>query len=287
LEEEASVPNETFFVAPPAHASARRRAVPVSVPEEVFYGEARRPAAETPFAARAAERPLAFGGLLFLLGWLGILAQRSALRQVVVGAPVFEEMAKFGLALAVVSLLGARALLARLPFAWLSGLGFGVLEHFLSYAGEPWHELAIRAAFHAATCGLSMAAFSVLSPLPDVRARWGATLSSSLLHWANNFAAIVVGIGALVAPWAAFVGEVWSGLVVALAFLATIVVVTDRARLERAAAGIVARVFPPLTPAAAEAEASPRSTTEPAAPPPGGTAPEAAPPAEAPPRGPE
>lgn len=265
LEDPEEIPNDVFFMARAARAHAHKR-VPASVPEEVFYDEARRPAAETPLVVSAAQRPLAFGGLLFLLGWLGILAQRSALRQIVVGAPVFEEMAKFGLALALVALLGLRHIFARLPFAWVSGLGFGVLEHFLSYGDEPWYGLAVRAAFHAGTCGLSMAAFCVLEPILDVRARWGATLASSLLHWANNFAAIVVALVSLAAPSAEFVGELWSTVVVILAYVATFLVVTHRARLEHAATAHLARLLPPLT---REAEAGPKSTTPTQGPQPG------------------
>src|SRR5438067_1120983 len=202
-----SIDNDAFFVTPRPRPAGPQ---PASVPEELFYGEERRPPAETPIIVRAAERPIALGGMLFLLGWLGILAQRSALRQIVVGAPVFEEMAKFGLALAVVGLLGARHVVARLPFAWLSGLGFGVLEHFLSYGQEAWYELGVRAAFHAGSCGLSMAVYAILEGATDVRARWGATIPSSLLHWANNFAALVVGLASLVARGFDLVGEVWS-----------------------------------------------------------------------------
>lgn len=268
---DAAIANDEFFVAAPAthaaHVAAAQRARrAVSVPEDVFYGDARRPPVELPLILRAAVRPLAFGGFLFLLGWLGILAQRSAIRQVVVGAPVFEEMAKFGLALVVVSALGARHLLARLPFAWLSGLGFGIFEHFLSYSDESVYSLAVRAAFHAGTCGLSMSVFSVLEPLEDVRARWGSTLVSSLLHWANNFAAIVLALVSVATPGADIVGDVWSTIVVVLAFGATIVVVTNRERLERAARAMLGRLLPPLT-GTAEAAAvatDPRSTSPPA-----------------------
>ena len=92
-----------------------------------------------------------------------------------------------------------------------------------------------------------MAVYTLLEGAPDLRARWGATLPSSLLHWANNFAAVVVTLGALLAPWAEFVGELWSSLVVFLAFAATIIVVLDRPRLEKAAQALLARVLPPLT----------------------------------------
>ena len=260
---EADIPNEAFFVASSTHAHAARPQG-VGIPEDVFYGDARRPPAETPLIVRAAVRPLAFGGFLFLLGWLGIFAQRSAVRQIVVGAPVFEEMAKFGLALVVVSLLGTRHLVARLPVAWLSGLSFGVFEHFLTYSAEPGYELAVRAAFHAGTCGLSMAAFSVLEPLGDVRARWGSTLASSLLHWANNFAAIVLALVSVVTPSADIVGQVWSTIVVVVAFVVTIGVVTNRARLEHAVRAQLARLLPPLTgTAAAGRTADPQNTSPP------------------------
>src|SRR5581483_8383747 len=140
------------------------------------------------------SRLVLYGGLLFLMGWAGILFQRGVLRQLIVGAPLFEELAKLGPALVVVGLLRLRPIALRLPFAWASCAAFGFLEHALTYAEEPPLYLGLRVAFHLATCGLSMTAFTLLESFADARVRWGATLPSSLVHAANNFGALLFAI---------------------------------------------------------------------------------------------
>ena len=241
----ASIDNDAFFGGPSPTAPWPPRPGPASVPEVAFYGDA-RPPAEPGIVVRAAQRPLAFGSVLFLLGWLGILMQRSPLRQLVVGAPVFEECAKFGLALVVLALLGARSVAARLPYAWLSGLGFGVLEHVLSYSDEPWLFMLVRAAFHAAAAGLSMAVYSAVEPLPDVRVRWGSTLASSLVHWANNFGQVLVAILVAFAPALDGLSLWWAVAVTATAVALTFGVAASAGRFREAVAREVGRVLPPL-----------------------------------------
>lgn len=242
----AAIPNETFFPVPATDWPPRRREV-ASIPDAAFYGD-ERPPGEPGLAVRWASRPLAFGASLFLLGWLGILIQRSFLQQLVVGAPVFEEFAKFGLALVVVQALRAKHVVARLPYAWLSGLGFGVLEHFVSYGGEEWLTLVIRAGFHAATTGLSMAAYSIVEPLPEVRARWLSTLLSTVLHWSNNFGVVLALVVGVFIPLSDQVVLGWSvGLIVAAVGL-TLAMVGGEATFRARAESEIRRLLPPLGP---------------------------------------
>jgi len=209
------VPNEVFYATPEA---ATRVAV---VPEDVFYARRQRPPVEVPVAVKAAATPVRFALILFLVGWAGIIFQRGFLQQVVFGAPVFEELAKFGPPLLLVSLLGIRSVWLRLPLALLSGAGFGVFEHYATYAAEDAVMFAERVTFHAVSPALSMLTWGALEDLPDVRARWAATIPATLFHWANNFLAVVLGIGSALAGLDAYAEPV--GVAVASVITGTMI----------------------------------------------------------------
>lgn len=197
-------PNDVFF----GTTRAGRRVVP-SIPAEAFFLGA-RPPPQAPLAARLAATPFRFGAACFLVGWAGVVFQAGFFQQVVFGAPVFEELAKLGAPLMLVAWLGARNAWARQPYALLSGAAFGVFEHYLTYFAEEPVFFAGRVAFHAATAGLSMAVFGLVEEARDPRARWVTSAPSTLLHWANNFAAILLGAATLVAPAAEAVAVAWS-----------------------------------------------------------------------------
>lgn len=200
------VPNAAFF------AESSGNPPPASVPEDVFYAGP-RPEPEPGLALRTARTPLRFGIVIFLVGWAGILFQASFLQQVVFGAPVFEELAKFGPALVVAALVGARSTWIRLPLAWASGAAFGVFEHFTTYPDEVVYMFVDRVAFHAGTTGLSMLFFGVFDAMPDVRARWASTALPTLLHWANNFGAVVLAFASAATPLALQGAVLWSTIV--------------------------------------------------------------------------
>lgn len=235
------VDNEVFFANPDA---PRREA---SIPEAVFYAGRHRPPTEVPLATRAAATPLRFAAVLFLVGWAGILFQAQFLQQVVIGAPVFEELAKLGPALLVVLAIRARSLWIRLPLAWISGAAFGVMEHYVTYSAEPLASFAQRIAFHALAPGVSILVYGAVESLPDVRARWASTIPATLLHWANNFMAIVLGIGGvfLALPDEAL-GLGISTIVVAALVVLTIAGMVSRERFEARVRRILDTVTPRL-----------------------------------------
>lgn len=233
------VDNDSFF------ARASWQHAPRSVPEWAFYARA-RPEPEVGLATRTALTPRRFALVLFLVGWTGILFQASFLQQVVFGAPVFEELAKFGLALLVAALLGAQALWARLPLAWASGAGFGVLEHYTTYPEEPALGFASRIVFHAAATGLSMLSYHAFERMPDVRARWASTAAATLFHWANNFGAVVFGVASLVVHDAEAGAFLWSYGVTAALLALTLVALAWRGRFEGAARELLASAVPRL-----------------------------------------
>lgn len=235
------IDNEAFYA---GRATPRDEAVD----EDRFYAApGRPPAAPSPLATLAA-RPVHFGTILFVLGWLGIAFQRGIFHQIVAGAPLFEEPAKVGGAIVLVALLGLRSPLLRLPIAALFGAGFGVMEHFLTYAEEDVLGLAVRIAFHGLSAAASMAAWSALEPDPDARLRWAATIPSTLLHYANNFVALVLGLSSVLLPWLSTLATAWS-IAVTVILGATLVLIALRPEPFRAGVGsILRRLIPAMRP---------------------------------------
>jgi RsiW-degrading membrane proteinase PrsW (M82 family) len=158
---------------------------------------------------------------LALTGLVAVFVKQVPLGgQIVLGAPLFEEFLKVGLALLPAAALHVRTLWVRLPLALAVGAGFGALEHWLSYPDEGGLVLYGRIAFHALTAGLSMAVLHGLRGA-DNRLGLACTLPSSFLHAANNTAALwllLYGVAAGLDDAAA--GRL--GLAVAGGFLATL-----------------------------------------------------------------
>ncbi|MHB8634587.1 MAG: hypothetical protein ACYDBQ_11620 [Thermoplasmatota archaeon] len=154
---------------------------------------------------RLGQDDLKLGTTFLVVGFIAVfLRQAGILAQILVGAPVFEEAFKFGLAMVIVARLPTRSLALRLPAAWLVGASFGVFEHSFSYPDEGMASLAVRTLFHGLSTGLSMVAHRVLSGSPPVEGRWGATLPSLVVHYLNNFLALVASFSLAFASPATF-----------------------------------------------------------------------------------
>jgi len=175
-------------------------AVPVYAPPVAKRDKRAMPGPET-WWVRFAASDLKVGAVFLVVGFVAVfLDQMSLLLQLVVGAPIFEEAFKFGLALVLVGALGVRPLAARLAVAWLIGAGFGVMEHYWGYSMETALGFGARVAFHGLSCGLSMLGYWALSwPQAHPATRWGSTILSAFIHYLNNFGAVVLGIGAAIA----------------------------------------------------------------------------------------
>lgn len=185
-----------------------------------FTGPA--PAAGVPFAVRYAASPLRLAGVFAVLGFFAVFVHQASLElQIVVGAPVFEELVKFGLALLAVGAIprGGRLFplvaLLRVVVALAVGAGFGWLEHFATYAEEPVEVFVGRVLFHAGSTALSMAMYCVLEGAADVRLRWFATAPATAIHYANNVGAIAF----LALP---DVGLAWAAALTAAAYVALV-----------------------------------------------------------------
>ncbi len=164
---------------------------------------------------RLARNPFALGGILFGLGFFTVFVDQAPfLVQVVLGAPIFEEFVKFGLALLLgllfIALMGGLAtrerwrhrawLLVMLPAALAIGAGFGILEHAVSYSEEDTFGEFWRIGFHATSTGLSMVTLYAVASWRDPRVRWFAPLPSIIIHYANNASAVLLSILSIAAP---------------------------------------------------------------------------------------
>jgi hypothetical protein len=211
------------------------------------------PGAGVPLLWRNAASRLRFAAVLAGLGLFSVFVhQASLLTQLVLGAPVFEEFIKFGLALLAVGWLprlrGPAALpvvAVRMAAAWACGAGFGWLEHALSYSGEGESLLLVRMLFHGGAAGLSMACFTVLETLSDVRSRWFATVPSSFFHDLVNASCPLQLAAGLLAPGIDF-GGLWVATVTALVAAATLAVPLARGALRAVVERQVAERLPAL-----------------------------------------
>jgi hypothetical protein len=177
--------------------------------------------AEEPLVDRVSRTDLRLALSLLVVGFVAVfLRQMPFEAQIVIGAPLFEEMFKLGLALLPCAALRVRALVVRLPFAFASGGAFGFLEHFLSYSDEPTLVLYGRVAFHALATGLSMLVLHGLSSGPR-RLVLACTLPSTLIHAANNTAAVELALLSFFVPG---FGDEGVGLGVAAMFLTVLLV---------------------------------------------------------------
>ncbi|MHB8584668.1 MAG: hypothetical protein ACYDDF_02365 [Thermoplasmatota archaeon] len=187
-----------------SHSPAAPRAEPRSgtIPPETFY-RALPPKRPDPLI-RWAESPLRHGAVFFVVGLCGTLVlAASELTQVVAGAPIFEEIWKFGAALLLIGLLRVRFGPLRIVLAWIPGVAFAVMEHYLTYPGEDPASFILRLVFHSGSVALSTATYHVLEPVHDVRLRWVSTIPSTFLHWLNNYSAVILSLLSMgIGDWA-------------------------------------------------------------------------------------
>lgn len=159
---------------------------PPAVDNEAFFRsevhEERASFAELP------ATPWKLGALFSLAGFAAVFVDQAPfLYQLVLGAPIFEELFKFGLALLIA---GAAPGWIRVPVALLIGAGFGWMEHLVTYADEPASVFAGRIAFHGLATGLSMVVYGA-AVTPH---RWWAPVPSIFVHYLNNAGALVLGV---------------------------------------------------------------------------------------------
>lgn len=139
------------------------------------------------------QREHRFAFAVFFIGFMAVFVSQMPLPlQIVLGAPIFEEMFKFGLALLLV--LPLPWAIPRMISGFLIGAGFGVMEHYTTYASEADIVFLWRVAFHSISTGASML-FYVLLRHQD-RLQWPVAMAPSIfLHYINNTGAVFLALG--------------------------------------------------------------------------------------------
>ena len=133
-----------------------------------------------------ARSPVAFATGCAVLGLWAVLFVGFGVQRLVVIAPIFEELLKFGVALLIGASLFGRSLTARLGVALLVGASFGWVEHAVTYSTEPDSIYAFRTAFHGVTTMLSVATYTYFESRELDSFRWLAPAFPIALHFFHN-----------------------------------------------------------------------------------------------------
>ncbi|MGB0653403.1 MAG: hypothetical protein ACPGQL_09405 [Thermoplasmatota archaeon] len=231
-----------------AGGSWKKTEGPKVEPRGFYVAASTSPPAHLPSAAtRIAAKPYTFAGVLLLVGFVAVFVNQAPLLfQIVAGAPIFEELFKFGLALLVAYPL--RFLALRLPVAWVIGGSFGVLEHYVTYSAEDTAMFVGRILFHGGATGLSMALFHVLERVPEVRVRFWSPVWAVFIHYLNNSYAVVSLPLNFVDRYGTAFNLSVHAMLVAATFVTTAVVLAgpgrQRAVMERWTNRVLARAAP-------------------------------------------
>lgn len=138
--------------------------------------------------------PPIFGAFSTFLGLWAVLFVGFDLQRVIIIAPIFEELLKFGLALLIGSTLFGRSFLARVGVAAVVGALFGLTEHAVSYATEPDGVYLFRTIFHGITTMLSVGLYTRFEQHNHEELLWYAPLLAIVFHFLHNTFVVVSGV---------------------------------------------------------------------------------------------
>lgn len=148
-----------------------------------------------PGSIRAIARsPAYFGVVCTFFGLWAVLFVGIAIQRIVVIAPIFEELLKFGVAILVGSVLFDRSLVARIGVAIVVGALFGLVEHSTTYPAETDLVYLNRTLFHALTTVLSVSMYTTFESLEEYRLLWIAPAYSILFHFFYNTFAVLSAV---------------------------------------------------------------------------------------------
>jgi hypothetical protein len=146
-----------------------------------------------------ATSPVYFGLATAFFGLWAVAFVGVSIQRIVVVAPIFEELLKFGVALLVASTLFDRSRPARIGVALVVGMLFGVVEHATTYPAETDTLYLFRTVFHAMTTVLSVAAYTYFESRGDHSTQWLAPVLSMAIHFFyNTFAVLSTVLAVLV-----------------------------------------------------------------------------------------
>lgn len=145
-----------------------------------------------------ATSPVYFGVATAFFGLWAVAFVGVSIQRIVVVAPIFEELLKFGVALLVASTLFDRSRPARIGVALVVGMLFGVVEHATTYPTETDTLYLFRTVFHAMTAVLSVAAYTYFESRGDHSTQWLAPVLSMAIHFFYNTFAVLSTVLAVV-----------------------------------------------------------------------------------------
>lgn len=148
---------------------------------------------------QVATSPVAFGLLCAFFGLWSVLFVGISIQRVLVFAPIFEELLKFGVAILIGSALFGRSMLARVGVAIVVGALFGLVEHATTYPMESDAVYLFRTVFHAMLTVLSVSVYTAFDEMNEDGYRWIAPAYSILLHFFYNAFAVLSSIVAVIA----------------------------------------------------------------------------------------
>lgn len=143
-----------------------------------------------------AMSPVYFSVACIVFGLWAVLLVGISLQRVIIIAPIFEELLKFGVALLVGSVFFGRSFPARIGVAIVVGSLFGIIEHATTYPMEADAIYLFRTLFHTTTTVLSVSVYTVFERRGPNEFRWIAPVYPILLHFFyNTFAVLSAVIG--------------------------------------------------------------------------------------------
>lgn len=134
----------------------------------------------------AAISPVYFGNACAFFGLWAVLFVGIGIQRVIVIAPIFEELLKFGIAIVVSSVLFDRSTAARVGVAIVVGSLFGVIEHATTYPDEADVIYLYRTAFHATTTAVSVAVYTMFEQAEMDGLLWVSPVFPMLFHFFYN-----------------------------------------------------------------------------------------------------
>jgi hypothetical protein len=147
-----------------------------------------------PYGEALAVSPGYLGVAYGLFGLWSVLFVLIDFHRILIFAPLFEELLKFGVAVLIGCGLYGRSAVGRVGAGLLIGLLFGVIEHATTYPTEPDTTYLFRALFHMTTAGVSVSAYTVFESLDETGLQWIAPAYPVMIHFFNNSFAVIVSV---------------------------------------------------------------------------------------------
>lgn len=138
--------------------------------------------------------PVYFGLVSSIFGLWAVLFVGISIQRIIIIAPLFEELLKFGIALLLGSTLFGRSQTARIGIALVIGAMFGIIEHSTTYPMETDTLYLFRTAFHAMMTILSIKMYTLFESEKSISLQWIAPVYPVMLHFFFNTFNVLIAV---------------------------------------------------------------------------------------------